>query len=320
VTLLEIRDADGVVVGRHRLANLPLTIGRGSDCDVILDDAQVSGSHARIERDADGAPMLVDAGSRNGVLALESGERVQSLALRPGLRARLGDTVLVFRGPDEVRPSTQAVSLAPKGAFELDAWKAFVLADAAVYAALAVTLLVNSTRPPTAGKILGPPFLLAALALFWGGVWSLVGRLIRRRFHFWGHATVGALGVLAIPVLGVGTEALGFALAAEDAFKVALVLLIAAVGAAMLHQHFRWITPWSPARRAVTALGVVAALGGVAGLIVTADHNRFSTGLPFSRTLEAPELRMRQGRTPAEFFDAARGLDKELQRELAKPR
>lgn len=56
-------------------------IGRGSDCDVVLPERQVSRHHARIERTGEGAYILRDLGSKNGtyVNGEEVGERPRLL-------------------------------------------------------------------------------------------------------------------------------------------------------------------------------------------------------------------------------------------------
>ncbi len=59
-----------------------MTLGRESDCDVILDDAAVSRHHARISRDSFGRWIIEDLGSQNGVLV--DGQRVRAQALVPG--------------------------------------------------------------------------------------------------------------------------------------------------------------------------------------------------------------------------------------------
>lgn len=51
-----------------------VTIGRGSDCDIVLPERQVSRHHARIERD-DGGYVLWDLGSKNGTFV--NGEEVR---------------------------------------------------------------------------------------------------------------------------------------------------------------------------------------------------------------------------------------------------
>lgn len=59
-----------------------MTLGRGSDCDIILDDAAVSRHHARISRDSFGRWIIEDLGSQNGVLV--DGQRVRAQALMSG--------------------------------------------------------------------------------------------------------------------------------------------------------------------------------------------------------------------------------------------
>ncbi|UCC98428.1 MAG: FHA domain-containing protein [Phycisphaerales bacterium] len=58
------------------------TLGRGSDCDVILDDAAVSRVHARVSQDPFGRWIVEDLDSQNGILI--EGHRVQAQAVLPG--------------------------------------------------------------------------------------------------------------------------------------------------------------------------------------------------------------------------------------------
>jgi len=58
------------------------TLGRGSNCDVILDDAAVSRLHARISQDAFGRWIVEDIDSQNGILI--EGQRIKVQAVLPG--------------------------------------------------------------------------------------------------------------------------------------------------------------------------------------------------------------------------------------------
>lgn len=49
------------------LSDLPLTIGRGRSCDLVLDDQRVSRVHARLERGAGGL-VVIDLDSTNGIV------------------------------------------------------------------------------------------------------------------------------------------------------------------------------------------------------------------------------------------------------------
>lgn len=59
-----------------------VTLGRGANCDVKLDDENVSRVHARISQDPFGRWIVEDMHSRNGVLV--EGQRVTAQALQPG--------------------------------------------------------------------------------------------------------------------------------------------------------------------------------------------------------------------------------------------
>lgn len=58
------------------------TLGRGSNADVILDDAAVSRLHARISQDPFGRWIVEDLDSQNGIFI--DGHRVQARAILPG--------------------------------------------------------------------------------------------------------------------------------------------------------------------------------------------------------------------------------------------
>lgn len=70
------------------------TIGRSRDCDIVLEDANVSRRHAEVRPRGDGW-MIHDLGSTNGVTV--NGTRIeQAQLLRPGDRVEVGTTTLTF--------------------------------------------------------------------------------------------------------------------------------------------------------------------------------------------------------------------------------
>ena len=87
-----------------------MTLGRGSDCDIILDDAAVSRHHARISRDSFGRWIIEDLGSQNGVLV--DGQRVRAQALVSGQGISIRPfTMSLAQDPDhEVLPGTSIQS------------------------------------------------------------------------------------------------------------------------------------------------------------------------------------------------------------------
>jgi hypothetical protein len=69
----------------------PATIGRGTDCDVVLADAHASRHHARLDVRG-GVIVLTDLGSTNGTRV--NGRRVREVVLGVGDRIEVGQTFL----------------------------------------------------------------------------------------------------------------------------------------------------------------------------------------------------------------------------------
>ena len=88
-----------------------VTIGRGSDCDIVIPDRQISRYHARIERD-DGGYLLYDLDSKNGTYVngtevrgephrLKDGDEIQiALCIRFGFVGADATLPLAMTGPD----------------------------------------------------------------------------------------------------------------------------------------------------------------------------------------------------------------------------
>jgi Protein of unknown function (DUF3662)/FHA domain len=90
----------GVLVRGERVYRLdgPATVlGRSRQCDVVINDPNVSRRHAEVRREADGY-VVVDLESTNGILV--NGREVKRVALADGDRLQLGTTGLSF----EMRP------------------------------------------------------------------------------------------------------------------------------------------------------------------------------------------------------------------------
>jgi hypothetical protein len=74
----------------------PTVLGRSRDCDVVIDDPNVSRRHAELHRTPDGGWAVHDLGSTNGVLI--NGKRVKrTQQLAQGDRIELGTSELVFQ-------------------------------------------------------------------------------------------------------------------------------------------------------------------------------------------------------------------------------
>ena len=87
---------------RFRFAGDRVSVGRGAENDVVLNDAGVSRAHARIERRGK-AWVLIDRGSANGTQLNGAGVSVAA-ALRDGDRIRVGNVTFEFRALADAAP------------------------------------------------------------------------------------------------------------------------------------------------------------------------------------------------------------------------
>ncbi len=85
---------------RFLLDRATVTLGRGSDNDIVVESGSVSVKHAEMVR-IEGGYELRDAGSTNGIKL--NGERMDVIPLRHGLSVKLGDVAFDFQLTDEER-------------------------------------------------------------------------------------------------------------------------------------------------------------------------------------------------------------------------
>ena len=77
----------------HQLAKERILIGRSKDCDIRLEDPNVSRRHAEVRREGE-TYWVVDLDSTNGVVV--NGHRLKRAQLTEGDRITLGSTDMVF--------------------------------------------------------------------------------------------------------------------------------------------------------------------------------------------------------------------------------
>lgn len=83
---------------RFKLDRKVVTLGRGSENDIVIDSGSVSGKHAEMHR-VQGGYELADLGSTNGIKYDD--ERKQKISLRSGMSVKLGDVVFDFTLTEE---------------------------------------------------------------------------------------------------------------------------------------------------------------------------------------------------------------------------
>jgi diguanylate cyclase (GGDEF)-like protein len=97
----------GKAVGKmFKLSGPELTIGRGADVEILLEDDGISRKHAKIIRLPDGTVRVMDLGSTNGTYF--NGQRIDLQTLKDGDKIQIGSaTILKFSYQDNLEEQFQ---------------------------------------------------------------------------------------------------------------------------------------------------------------------------------------------------------------------
>lgn len=291
--IVEVLGVRGRARLRVPLPTLPASIGRALDCDVIVDDPQISGHHARVEQDDAGGLWLVDLDSTNGTFRVADSARVTRLALEHEERLRLGNTVVRVRLTTDPIERTQVSPLLSAPLVSLVQRKRVVFTLLATVAAFtACSAYLSTYGREQLAAVLGATLLLLLLLIAWSVGWAVASRMVVGRFRFFGHLASVAIALLGVEFWDLGCNLGCYAVAAEHlAASLSMVgdLLIATW---LLYMHLRLASSFRPRRLLRVALGLVLTLALVAGVIERLNRPDFSNALSFSQKLWPPAFHL----------------------------
>ncbi len=293
--IIEVLDRAGAVSARHRCNELPVSLGRAYDNDVIIDDPFVAPLHVRIERRADGVVVARDMDTRNGThvvpkrrfsLWRDAITRCSEMVLNADTLVRVGHST--FR----VRPVEQTV--APE---RLDTaahtWEGL---RPAALAFVMLTLLAlfeawseDTTTQDTLSYETNVAMVLGALVV-WGGFWALLNRLFAGRARMGRHLLIGATGAVISVAAAVASEVVGYALSIPELTQFETYINLALLSAA-IYFHVATITPLSMAFARQFAVVFALLTIGLFSLYRYSKEHRFGDSLYMS-SLQWPAIRL----------------------------
>ena len=311
--LIEAFDRHGALLARAPVTHWPVTVGRGLDCDLVLDDPFVAPVHLRIDRPVD-APRRVSVEvreTRNGATLHRkhhgNGERFD---WPDGTPLEIGRTRIALRLADTAIADEQALPQFP--------WR--TLAATVVLVALMVAAALGSSwlEAHDASKYLKSlPGVLLSLLMglgIWSGLWAVANKVFDGHLQFWRHVRIACTAYLVAEGVQLATSLAAFAFSWEalSHFAYLLMVLVLAGG---LYAHLAVVLPrrrvglaWTVA--AVVALGVPAWLGAQ-----WLDRMRLSNEFYMS-SLFPPSLRAAPAVPVPQFLQETESLRGKLDRRL----
>lgn len=304
LALIEVVERDGRVRQQLEVQRWPLTIGRGFDRDLVLEDPHVAAAHATLDVDADGRLWLHVGDTLNGVRVgrrlLRAGERRELVAGGPALQ--IGQTRLRLRRAGDPLPPERALAgvssartLAASGVLTLALWALLV---AEHWIASDPPLRLTGWLP----VLVGAP----AVLVLWCAGWAMASKLFQHRFEFGAHWALAVRGALAVLGAGWVLHQLAAALGWPLLFRWVGVVQIA-LAAGWLFRHARLVLP---GQARVLGLSFVAAFGVGVGVMMVLNQQRGEhlVGPLYMHQLPQPHWRLARPQTPHAFVERALAL------------
>lgn len=302
---VEIVSRNGEVQARHPFDKLPISIGRGYDNHLILNDPHTAAHHAQIEQDEQGQLIIRDLKTCNGIIYQR--KRVADLPLEGNTIVRLGHTNLRIRQ----RNFAVAAEIADSTNHHWEGWPPAIVG----LLLIAIQSMFNHWVGQTS-KIEGLEYLTQIITLvsgvaLWSGTWALINHLFSGQTRFGRHLFIAACGIFASELWELIANFFAYSFSLEfftrygehvNIFIVALILFF----------HLLTVTPRHKQRLIV--ITTLLALGG-SGLTLITNHQRTGrlTTQLYMFNLLPPSLRQSRDHSIDEFIERANTMQSALE-------
>ena len=315
VIWVEVLSRHRDVIARHRCRGPVITIGRGYDNDVVIDDPYVAPAHLRIARDDSGALAAEDLGTTNGLFVDRRRERLARLRLDGDKLIRIGGTTL------RVREGGQPV--APERPYRRNTrnWIAAAVMGAAIIGIDILWIWLSETGEPKLTRYVSPLFGFIVMAMVWIAGWSILTRIFAGEARFERNLVAALAGML---IYSLYNEVASFAAFSFSSRTIASFhgMLVWVLLAAVTFVHLRIIGRTRLKLKAAAVTALALAVIGVQALSQSEARETFGQTNAQSRLLP-PTLRLAPVRDWNSFADeieaTRRRLDEDRKAEPTGP-
>ncbi|RMX04980.1 FHA domain-containing protein [Corticibacter populi] len=326
LAVLEVLDRDGRARLVHGIHGWPVTVGRGLDNDLVLDDPHVAARHFQLgatpvvgdgagQEESPASPrieMQVASQTINGVwLGRRHHGAGSTVPLDSGTEWTAGATRLRLRLA--AAPVAMELRLQPPSARAL---AGVVLALLLLLGTAVLETYLDSDAQPFLGRALRQLLPLVLGIGVWALVWAVASKIFRHRMQYWRHVGVAAWALVLMLLFDYALAGLSFAWSQPWLYKirpdVGWLLLAGAVCA-----HLRLVLSAGRQWRLTAAAIGVLTLGLLAAMLGLRHHDSGQWWEPlYGGTLGPPWLRMVEPVGIDQFVNETQGLQPVLQQRL----
>jgi hypothetical protein len=302
---IELLSRHREVTARYPSPTDKLTIGRGYDNALIIDDPCVAPRHLRIFRDAEGCLMAEDMGTQNGICD-EAGKRHIALRLDGNTLMRVGQTWL------RVREADFAVSAEQTCRQKRSLWPWLLALLAITPLLLALSVWVQESEESALSDYLGSVFPIMIMLGVWVGLWVLSSRLLSGVARLAQHTLIALVAVICLTFLEFFQNWVIFAFSSPVVarYGFASVWLLLAVTCLC---HLYLISAKRLSQKALIVFSLAA--GAILAQWLMEDPfkaENILTRSVYLKTLFPPSWRMVTPKSETDFFEDIRKMEVHL--------
>jgi hypothetical protein len=282
---------------RHAADSGTLSIGRGYDNDVIVDDACVAPQHVLLRRDDRGLWTVEDCDTQNGLFDNRGIRHARLVLLNGDTLFRIGHTWLRVRSTDfPVAPERQL--LPPQRL-----WPWLLLLTALVFCTAAFEIWSNQIGEFRASLYLMPLVSLLLMLVIWISLWAGLSRLLCGVANFARHSFIALSGLAVASLFGPLFSWAAFAFSARPLVDYSFAAYWLVFGVTCFY-HLRAISPRLLRLKAVIVAALCIAAVTVQWLVKDPFnlHQGNSANNPYLKDLWPPATRVIAPQAQDNFF------------------
>lgn len=314
LAVIGVEERDGHYRQRHEVQRWPVSIGRGLDNDIVLDDPHVAVRHLELNEDNDQVRFTVGE-TCNGVRIDGQAHVAGDSGIWPShAELHLGHTILRLRTaadplPDEVKFFIAGFGLGTASIVSL---------GLLVYALLGWDSWLRLSGDVALWRVLAPLFIgFTFLLAFWVAGWSLVSKLFTKQLQFIRHLRLALLWMVLMMLADESLKLLAFTFNWPWLERYATLIALGGVGA-LITAHLRIV---APRRVPQLAAGVVLlTLAGMSAYILALySKTRQLSDQHYMSSLYPPGPRLGKGVSVENFTLQVGGLKEALDAQVRDP-
>jgi type III secretion system (T3SS) inner membrane Yop/YscD-like protein len=285
--------------------NLPVTIGRDFQNDIILSDQFVSASHLTVNGWEDGWEVI-ETGGENGVLVQKHRYLLQSFKVGPGDSIICGQTrIRIF--PDDHKPEkTRLLDRIPPLFQKLSRPLPSMIVVFAMSLFIGFNYYMSTHQKKVIDEAIGIVLVILIINLIWAAGWSFVGRTIKHKNSFFTQLSACCLFSLWVFFFTAIGKYFGYLLSSWNFEFVFQVIQGLVAFTLLLYANLSIATNMKRIQKIAFILPVIIL---IAALVVVARLGEDESSRPeFNSYLFPPGLTLAKEKTISEFIQESTNL------------